>query len=112
MRHGNYEVEPDSSLNWRVLTHLWPFLRESRQRVLLVLLCLVIAKGAVILIPFLLKFLVDALDGQGLEQLPLLALAGLVLAYGAARFSNVFFGELRDTIFGRVTERAMRRIGL
>ncbi|MFT7176867.1 MAG: ATP-binding cassette subfamily B protein [Halioglobus sp.] len=39
-------------------------------------------------------------------------LLGLVLAYGAARFSNVFFGELRDTIFGRVTERAMRRIGL
>ncbi len=34
------------------------------------------------------------------------------MAYGAARFSNVFFGELRDTIFGRVTERAMRRIGL
>ncbi len=112
MRHGNYEVEPGSSLNWRVLTHLWPFLRESRQRVLLALLCLLIAKGAVILIPFLLKFLVDALDGQGLERLPLLTLAGLVLAYGAARFSNVFFGELRDTIFGRVTERAMRRIGL
>ena len=35
-----------------------------------------------------------------------------MLAYGAARFSNVFFAELRDTVFGRVTERAMRRIGL
>ncbi len=39
-------------------------------------------------------------------------LLGLVLAYGAARFSNVLFAELRDTVFGRVTERAMRRIGL
>src|SRR5690606_27351051 len=37
---------------------------------------------------------------------------GLLLAYGVVRFSNVLFGELRDTIFGRVTERAMRRIGL
>ena len=36
----------------------------------------------------------------------------LVIAFGLARFSNTLFGELRDTIFGRVTERAMRRIGL
>jgi len=33
------------------------------------------------------------------------------VAYGLVRFSNVLFGELRDTLFGRVTERAMRRIG-
>ncbi len=36
----------------------------------------------------------------------------LVLAYGLARFANVLFGELRDTVFGHVTERAMRKIGL
>jgi len=35
----------------------------------------------------------------------------LLVAYGLVRFSNVLFGELRDTLFGRVTERAMRRIG-
>ena len=112
MRHGSFEHEPGASVNWWVLAHLWPFLRESRRRVSLALLCLVLAKGAVILIPFLLKYLVDALQEQNLQQLPILALAGLVLAYGAARFANVFFGELRDTIFGRVTERAMRRVGL
>lgn len=112
MRHGNFDVEASPSLNWHVLTRLWPFLRESRGRVVLALLCLVMAKGAVILIPFVLKYLVDTLEKGQLTQLPVLAIAGLVLAYGAARFSNVFFGELRDTIFGRVTERAMRRIGL
>jgi ATP-binding cassette subfamily B protein len=112
MRHGNFDAEPQQSINWRVLAHLWPFLRESRGRVLLALLCLVVAKSAVLFIPFLLKFLVDALDQQNLAQLPIMLLAGLVLAYGAARFANVFFGELRDTVFGRVTERAMRRIGL
>ena len=62
--------------------------------------------------PFLLKYLVDALDGQTVQAVAPGLLAGLVLAYGAARFSNVLFAELRDTIFGRVTERAMRRIGL
>ncbi|MEP5763674.1 MAG: ABC transporter ATP-binding protein/permease [Halieaceae bacterium] len=112
MRHGNFEDDSNRSMNWRVVTHLWPFLRESRRRVALALLCMVLAKGAVILIPFLLKYLVDALDSAGPGQLSITLLAGLVLAYGAARFSNVFFGELRDTIFGRVTERAMRRIGL
>lgn len=111
MRHGNFDSREQDSYNWRVITHLWPFLRESRRRVLLALLCLLLAKGAVILIPFLLKHLVDSLDTSG-PGLSLYALAGLVLAYGGARFSNVFFGELRDTIFGRVTERAMRRVGL
>ncbi len=111
MRHGNFDADTGKSYNWQVLKHLWPFLRESRRRVLLALLCLLLAKGAVITIPFLLKHLVDSLDTSG-PGLSLAALAGLVLAYGGARFSNVFFGELRDTIFGRVTERAMRRVGL
>ncbi len=79
---------------------------------MLALLCLLLAKGAILVIPFLLKHLVDALESGDLQSLATPVLLGLVLAYGAARFSNVFFGELRDTIFGRVTERAMRRIGL
>ncbi len=98
-------------MNWRIIRHLIPYLSESRKRVILALLCLVAAKGAILLIPFLLKYLVDALESGGPGLAPAL-LTGLVLAYGGARFANVFFGELRDTIFGRVTERAMRRIGL
>jgi ATP-binding cassette subfamily B protein len=112
MRHGHYENEQGASYNWHVLRHLWPFLRESRNRVAAAMLCLVLAKGAVLVIPFLLKYLVDSLDAAGAGELSIMVLAGLVLAYGGARFSNVFFGELRDTIFGRVTERAMRRVGL
>ncbi|WP_255374971.1 ABC transporter transmembrane domain-containing protein, partial [Oleiphilus sp. HI0117] len=37
---------------------------------------------------------------------------GLLLAYGLVRLMNVLLGEIRDTLFGRVTERAMRRVGL
>jgi ATP-binding cassette, subfamily B, heavy metal transporter len=112
MRHGNFESEPEGKINWRIIRHLIPYLLESRNRVMLALLCLVLAKGAILLIPFLLKYLVDAMEGQSVGQLAPTLLLGLVLAYGAARFANVFFAELRDTIFGRVSERAMRRIGL
>ncbi|EED33516.1 ABC-type transport system involved in Fe-S cluster assembly, permease and ATPase component [gamma proteobacterium NOR5-3] len=94
-----------------IYRRLAPVLRENRQRVLLALLCLIAAKGGLLLIPFLLKALVDGLDA-GAEATPLMFLLLLVLAYGAARLANTLFGELRDTLFGRVTERAMRRIGL
>jgi len=112
MRHGHYETPQNQSINWRVIKHIWPFLRESRGRVSLALFCLLLAKMAILAIPFVLKNLVDGLETQSLHDAAPIMLLGLVLAYGAARFSNVFFGELRDTIFGRVTERAMRRIGL
>lgn len=112
MRHGNFEPDPDHRINWRIVSHLLPYLLESRYRVLFALLCLLLAKGAILIIPFLLKDLVDALEGRDVRALAPGMLLGLVLAYGGARFANVFFGELRDTVFGRVTERAMRRIGL
>ena len=75
--------------------------------------CLVAAKVASVGLPFVLKHIVDDLDQNGgaMERLSL-ALLFLIIAYGLLRFANVLFGELRDTLFGRVTERAMRRIGL
>ncbi|MCX2980260.1 ABC transporter ATP-binding protein/permease [Halieaceae bacterium IMCC14734] len=112
MRHGNFDSNTEGTANWRIISHLWPYLAESKSRVLLALACLILAKGALLTIPFLLKHLVDMMDGQTMAQTGATLVLGLVLAYGAARFSNVFFGELRDTIFGRVTERAMHRIGL
>ena len=69
MRHGNYSDDPPDKINWRIISHLIPYLLESRNRVLLALFCLVLAKGAVLVIPFLLKFMVDSLEGQGAAQL-------------------------------------------
>ena len=112
MRHGNFEPQPDTPFNWAIIKHLTPYLLESRNRVALAMLCLLMAKGAILLIPFLLKYLVDSLEGASVQTLAPVFFLGLVIAYGAARFANVFFSELRDTIFGKVTERAMRRIGL
>jgi ABC-type transport system involved in Fe-S cluster assembly fused permease/ATPase subunit len=112
MQHGNYSNDPNIKLNWRILNRLWPYIFEYKGRVVVALLCLIMSKAAVLVIPFLLKYIVDSLDSAGTESLATTTLVGLILAYGMARFSNVLFGELRDTVFGRVTERAMRHLGL
>jgi len=110
------EFSEDSSTSGLLLSRkLWerltPILSANRQRVGLALLCLLGAKAGLLCIPFLLKALVDGLDTNA-DQLALQVVLLLVLAYGAARLSNTLFGELRDTLFGRVTEKAMHRIGL
>ncbi|MFT6732830.1 MAG: ABC-type transport system involved in Fe-S cluster assembly fused permease/ATPase subunit [Polaribacter sp.] len=102
--------------NWKVLKNLLPYLSEFKARVLLALLFLALAKLANIALPFIIKSIVDQLDDSDSNtlmsaELWMLAPVGLVLVYGALRLANVLFGEIRDTLFGRVTERAMRRIG-
>jgi ABC-type transport system involved in Fe-S cluster assembly fused permease/ATPase subunit len=110
MDHGSYDDEPNQKINWHVIRLIWPYLMEYRGRVLLALGCLILAKLGNVVGPFILKHIVDALDSE--KQQLIAAPIALVLAYGFARFANVLLGELRDTVFGRVTERAMRRIGL
>ena len=101
---------PAAGGEWRALGTLLPYLLEFPGRVLLALGCLVVAKGAGVLLPLLLKHIVDGLQG-GAEAVVIVPLA-LLAAYGALRFANVLFGELRDVVFGRVSERAMRRAAL
>ena len=111
--HPSSVSEPASGrYNWSLLLRLIPVLRENARRVALAMGCLLLAKGALLTIPFVLKHLVDTLDLESVEQITVVMLLSLVIAYGAARFASVLFAELRDTLFGRVTERAMRRIGL
>ncbi len=100
-------------VKWSTLKHLLPYLTEFKVRLGLALGCLVIAKLASVGLPFVLKYIVDDLDksselAAGVAAVPL----ALLITYGVVRFSNVLFSELRDTLFGRITERAMRRIGL
>ena len=111
--HQFSEDSPTSGLLLlrKLWTRLSPILGANRQRVGLALLCLLAAKAGLLCIPFLLKALVDGLDTSA-DQLALQVVLLLVVAYGAARFSNTLFGELRDTLFGRVTEKAMHSIGL
>ncbi len=88
---------------------LFPYLREFKGRVLLAFLLLVGAKLAAVAVPLLLKDVVDALNKpHAVLVLPL----GLIIGYGLLRFSSTVFSDLRDVVFGRVTQRAIRRVGL
>ncbi len=102
-------TEPPRGGEWRSLATLLPYLREFPARVSLALACLVLAKLSGVALPLVLKHLVDSLGSHAtLIAVPLALLAG----YGLLRFANVLFGELRDVVFGRVTERAIRRASL
>ncbi len=112
MRASRFEVKDDQPVSWSVFYKLLPYLSEFKQRVALAILCLVFAKIASVALPFTLKYIVDSLNDPATITPLLLAPIGLVVAYGGFRFLNVILGEVRDTLFGRVTERAMRRLGL
>ncbi|WP_282167264.1 ABCB family ABC transporter ATP-binding protein/permease [Shewanella japonica] len=111
MRPSLYFDGPVGKLNWKVVGLLWPYLFEFKGRIFLAMLCLVVAKLASVGLPFILKDLVDSLDAQKTATIVAVPIA-LVLAYASVRFLNVIIGEIRDTLFGRVTERAIRRLGL
>ncbi|MFT6097722.1 MAG: ATP-binding cassette subfamily B protein [Arenicella sp.] len=112
-RRGSGDATDLDNVDWSSLKKLIPFMTEFKGRIGLALLCLVGAKIASVGLPFILKHIVDQLNGDAIEpsQALLIVPIALLVAYGVVRFANVLFGELRDTIFGRVTERAMRRVG-
>ncbi|MEJ6774074.1 MAG: ABC transporter ATP-binding protein/permease [Porticoccaceae bacterium] len=116
MQPGNYAVDADRKINWKVFQIIWPYMLEYKARIGIALVCLVLSKAASVTGPFLLKYIVDGLGMDSSNGLPaeslLVVPAALIIAYGFARLSMILLGEIRDTVFGRVTERALRRIGL
>jgi ATP-binding cassette subfamily B protein len=94
---------------WQTLKSLVPYLWQYKWRVVLALSCLVAAKLANVAVPMVFKAMIDDLSADKLA----LALPVLLLAlYGALRFSNSLFTELREILFARVTQQAVRRIAL
>ncbi len=106
--------DPNAKRNdWATIATLLPYLWVYKWRVLAALICLVGAKMANVGVPLVLKKLIDALtispsDPHALLVLPL----GALVAYGALRFSTTLFTELREFLFARVTQRAVRTIAL
>ncbi len=94
---------------WLTLRTLFPYLWRYRLRVMLALACLVGAKVATVGVPILFKEMIDGLAPSG-QALALPAL--LLLLYGALRFSSALFTELRELLFARVTQRAVRQVAL
>ena len=112
MRGKHNTGDAQWSGNWSVIKSLTPYLLEFPTRVFLAMLLLALAKASSVVMPLVLKHIVDALTSNGVElQLVIVPLA-LLLGYGALRFATTIFAELRDLVFSRVAERGMRRIGL
>src|SRR5574343_37635 len=92
---------------WLTLRTLFPYLWRYRLRVVAAIGCLVAAKVANVGVPMIFKEMIDGLSGsQQVLALPMLLLA----LYGLLRFSTSLFTELREILFARVTQRAVRQV--
>ncbi|HDR27616.1 ABCB family ABC transporter ATP-binding protein/permease [Rhodovulum sp.] len=99
----------------KVAPYLWPEGQGwAKRRVVLAMLALVLAKVIAVVTPLFYKAAVDSLTGEGAPETMLMAVGavGLTVAYGMARLMNTGFQQLRDAIFARVGQRALRRIAL
>jgi ATP-binding cassette subfamily B protein len=100
----------------RVAPYLWPDGQAwIKRRVVAALVFLLLAKLVSISTPYIYKLAVDQLAGEaGSDPRALIGLGavGLVVAYGLARLGAVLFGELRDAVFVRVGQRAIRRLAI
>ena len=90
--------------------YLWPYLWHFKSHVIWAILTLIGAKAASLYMPWALKQIIDSVDKSLHPELYLPVL--FIIFYGLLRFGSVFFGEVRDALFGRVTEHAIRKVGL
>jgi len=95
--------------DWSTIRTLLPYLLEFKGRAALALALLVLAKLANVAVPLVFKQIVDAL---GKSQAMLMVPVFLVVGYGVLRLFSTLFGELRDAVFAKVTQRAIRRVAL
>ena len=95
--------------DWSVVRSMLPYLLEFKGRVIAVIVLLVLAKLANVAVPLALKEIVDAMGKpKAMLAVPVL----MVIVYGLLRLFSTLFGELRDALFAKVTQRAIRRVAL
>lgn len=109
-------IPSSSSNSVRTLTTLLPYLwptgrSDLRARVIVALICLVLAKATNVIVPLLLGDAVDDLSNLQTEKdlwlgIPL----AVILAYGLFRLSTLAFNQLRDALFARVAQHAVRTL--
>ena len=95
--------------DWQTIRSLLPYLLEFKVRLVLVIILLVAAKLANVAVPLMLKEIVDTMSQpKALLAVPVM----LVVGYGLLRLGSSLFGEIRDAIFAKVTQRAIRRVAI
>ena len=97
-----------SASQWRAAWSLFPYVWQYKNRVLIAFGLLFCAKIANVSVPLVLKEIVDHLENP--DALSLAVPLILIVLYGLLRFGNTAFTELRDALFARVLQRAMRGV--
>ena len=98
----------------RVLPYLWPKGQAwVKWRVVIAVASLILAKFVAVATPMILGAAVDSLSGEDSGySLFVLGAGGLTIAYGLSRVLDSGFQQLRDVVFAKVGQRALRRVGL
>ncbi len=111
MLHNSSSSSPNAATrtDWRVIRSLVPYLLEFKGRLVAVIVLLVLAKLANVVVPLALKEIVDEM---GKPHAMLTIPVFLIIGYGLLRLFSTLFGELRDALFAKVTQRAIRRVAL
>ncbi|MBU0726557.1 MAG: ABC transporter ATP-binding protein/permease [Alphaproteobacteria bacterium] len=105
------DLKADGRAIRALLPYLWPKNQpEMRSRVVIAMVFLVIAKIATVIIPYVYKLAIDALTGPDLALI--VVPVGLLVLYGVVRIASSGFNELRDFVFARVAQRAIRNVAL
>ncbi len=104
----HHDAAAPTTIDWKVLGALLPYVLRHRGRALASVLLLVAAKGATVLVPLVLKHLVDALAAGAAAALPMLYL----LAYGGLRLFATFARELQSIVFSKMNLAIVREVSV
>jgi len=105
----------DSGFEWGALKSLAPYLwsrggPEAKIRVIAALILLAASKVATVYIPVVYGQVVDALSGK--QDAVIVVPVALIIGFGVLRVASIAFGELRDAVFTKVAQRAIRTVAL
>ena len=105
------DLKADAKAIRALAPYLWPKDEPGmRGRVIVAIIFLVIAKIATVYIPYVYKLAVDELTNP--ELAAIVVPVGLLVLYGVVRVASSGFNELRDFVFARVAQRAIRNVAL
>jgi ATP-binding cassette, subfamily B, heavy metal transporter len=92
--------------------YMWPEGRmDLKARVVIALLLLMLSKIVTVATPYAFKYATNALAPTGNPAAIAVTVAlAMVLAYGTGRIFMVAFAQMRDAIFAKVGQRAVRQM--
>ena len=112
-------VSADSGSTFATLRNLWPYMwpadrADLKMRVVWATVFLVVAKLILVLVPYFFKWATDALNDEFFppDWVPaiLVAPVALVIAYNVVRVVQLGFNQLRDALFAKVGQHAVRQL--